>query len=281
LSEECRPEAASVADDHRRRLRADCARCFGLCCVASAFAASADFAIDKDAGQPCPHLRPDFGCAIHNHLRQRGFPGCAAYDCFGAGQQVAQVTFGGRDWRQSPETATRMFAVFTVMRQLHELLWYLGEALTMRPARSLWGELRHAREEIQRLTESEPDVLAGLEVDAYRRGAAALLRRTSELMRAGTGVAHTDFSGIDLIGKDFRGAGLAGANLRGALLVGTDLRDADLRMADVLGADFRGANLGGADLSTSIFLIQAQLEAAKGDSRTKLPPSLTRPTHWA
>ena len=66
-------------------LRADCARCFGLCCVAPAFAASADFAIDKPAGQACPHLAGDFRCGIHDELRPRGFPGCTVYDCFGAG----------------------------------------------------------------------------------------------------------------------------------------------------------------------------------------------------
>jgi uncharacterized protein YjbI with pentapeptide repeats len=51
-------------------------------------------------------------------------------------------------------------------------------------------------------------------------------------------------------------------------------------MADLTGADFRGADLKGADLSESIFLIQSQLDAAKGDSETALPPSLTRPSHW-
>ena len=112
-------------------LRADCARCAGLCCVAPAFAASADFAIDKAAGQPCPNLQPDFRCGIHSELRERGFPGCAVFDCLGAGQQVVQVTFGGRDWRRSPEIAGQMFTVFTVMRQLHELLWYLTEALAL------------------------------------------------------------------------------------------------------------------------------------------------------
>ena len=57
------------------------------------------------------------------------------YDCFGAGQQVSQVTFGGRDWRQTPHAAKQMFEVFPVMRQLHELLWYLTAALAMPPAR--------------------------------------------------------------------------------------------------------------------------------------------------
>src|SRR5674536_229291 len=121
-------EAASLLDVRRRSLRADCERCFGLCCVAPAFSASADFAIDKDAGQPCPNLRPDFRCGIHARLREQGFPGCTAYDCFGAGQQVAQVTFGGQNWRRDPQAAQQMFAVFSTMRQLHELLWYLTEA---------------------------------------------------------------------------------------------------------------------------------------------------------
>ena len=60
-------------------------RCAGLCCVAPAFAASADFAIDKPAGRPCPNLRDDFRCGIHAELRERGFPGCEVFDCFGAG----------------------------------------------------------------------------------------------------------------------------------------------------------------------------------------------------
>ena len=79
-------------------LRADCTQCFALCCMVPAFAASADFALDKPAGHPCPHLHPDSRCGIHAELRPRGFAGCAAYDCFGAGQRVSQVTVG-RDWR--------------------------------------------------------------------------------------------------------------------------------------------------------------------------------------
>ena len=34
--------------------------------------------------------------------------------------------------------------VFPVMRRLHELLWYLAEALTLPGARPLQGELRRA-----------------------------------------------------------------------------------------------------------------------------------------
>ena len=73
---EGRPRAAPVHDGRRLSLRADCERCFGLCCVAPAFSASADFAIDKAAGQACPNLRSDFRCSIHDRLRKRSFPGC-------------------------------------------------------------------------------------------------------------------------------------------------------------------------------------------------------------
>ena len=174
-----RPPAASVSGGYRLSLRADCERCFALCCVAPAFSASADFAIDKDAGQPCPNLQPGFRCSIHDRLRQQGFPGCAAYDCFGAGQKVAQVTFGGQDWRQVPEIAGQMFGVFTIVRRLHELLWYLSEALTMEPARPLYGELSVALEETERLTQGSPDALAELDLGAHWQRVNTLLVRAS------------------------------------------------------------------------------------------------------
>jgi uncharacterized protein YjbI with pentapeptide repeats len=268
-------------DERRRGLRADCERCFGLCCVAPAFAASTDFAIDKAAGQPCPHLRSDFRCGIHTRLRQRGFPGCAVYDCFGAGQKVAQGTFGGQDWRQAPHTAARMFEAFAVMRQLHELLWYLTEALALEPARPLHRDLAAAVDEIERLTHYGPDALVKLDVAAHREGVNAMLLRASELARAETPHRTIDRRGADLIGADLRRADLRGANLRGAYLIRADLRGADLRLADLTGADLRGADLGGTDLRTSIFLTQSQLDAATGDTATRLPPSLTRPGHWA
>jgi hypothetical protein len=39
-------------------------------------------------------------------------------------------------------------------------------------------------------------------------------------------------------------------------------------------------NLAGADLSTSLFLIQDQVNAANGDAATRLPDRLTRPAHY-
>jgi len=268
---------APVTGQGRRSLRADCARCFALCCVAPAFSASADFAIDKPAGEPCPNLRADFRCGIHDRLRQRGFPGCTVYDCFGAGQHVAQVTFGGRDWRRQPETAPRMFAAFTVMRQLHELLWYLSEALALPAAGPLHDELRSAFDDTERLTDGSTDALMALDVAAHRDAVNALLSKASALVR-GTGGA--DRRGTDLVGADLRTADLRGANLRGAYLIGADLRRTALGRADLTGADLRGADLRGADLRGALFLTQSQVDSTRGDAATKLPATLDRPAHW-
>ena len=126
-----------------------------------------------------------------------------------------------------------MFAVFPVMRDLHELLWYLAEAMTLPRVRPVREELARAYAETERLTREPAGVLVETDTAAYRREVNTLLRRASELVRAGAR--------------------------------GRDLRDADLR---------------GADLSRSVFLLRSQLDAARGDSRTRLPPGARRPAHW-
>ncbi|NEY30697.1 pentapeptide repeat-containing protein [Streptomyces sp. PRKS01-65] len=266
----------------RAALRGDCARCFGLCCVALPFAASADFAKDKKAGTPCPNLREDHRCGIHARLRQQGYTGCTVYDCFGAGQRVSQITFGGRDWRSGPpEHARRMFDLFPVVRQLHELLWYLTEALTLPAARPVHADLRRALRRTERLADGTPEELAALDVAAHRQEVNVLLLRTSELVRAGTRGRKKNRRGADLMGARLKGADLRGADLRGALLIAADLTGADLRGADLIGADLRDTDLTDADLTGAFFLTQPQLNAARGSAGTRLPESVARPAHWA
>ncbi|MFI2713380.1 pentapeptide repeat-containing protein [Micromonospora sp. NPDC018662] len=262
-----------------RELRADCARCAGVCCVAPAFAASADFAIDKPAGRPCPNLRADARCGIHAELRERGFPGCTVFDCFGAGQHLTQGTFAGRDWRADPVTARRMFDTFAVLRQLHELLWYLTEAVRITPPGPLRDDLAATLDETGRLTDGTPDELLAVDVDAHRDRVNRLLSSAGEAARAGR--AGPDRRGAMLIGVDLRRVALAGANLRGATLIGADLRGVRLGAADLTGADLRGADLRGTDLGECLFVHQSQLDAARGDHHTLLPPGLRRPPHWS
>ncbi len=269
---------STAATDPRDLLRADCSRCVALCCVATAFARSTDFAFDKPAGEPCRELVPVFACGIHDRLRQSGMPGCTAYDCFGAGQHVATVTYAGTDWRADPDTAAQMFRDFGVQRDLHELLWHLAEARVLQAAGPLGDEVHRAYERVRRLALCGPAERGDLDVRELRVPTGELLHRVSLAVRVGS--AGPDLTGADLAGRDLRAANLHGAGLRGALLIRADLRGADLRLTDLLGADLRGADLGGADLSTCLFLTRAQVGAARGDRHTVLPPVLEHPAHW-
>ncbi|MCW2699014.1 MAG: pentapeptide repeat-containing protein [Blastococcus sp.] len=265
--------------DQRRHLRADCGNCAGLCCVAPAFAASADFAIDKPAGVPCGHLQEDFRCGVHDRLRDRGFNGCTVFDCFGAGQRLTQVTFGGRSWREAPELAAAQFAVFPVMRQLQELLWYVTEALERTAAAPLHARLKLVRERTEGIAGGSADELAGFDMGAFRGEVGELLLAVSDLVRAGK--PGPDRRNADLMGADLRRRDLRNAGLRGAYLIGADLRGLDLGAADLLGADLRAADVRGADLSQCLFLTQPQAAAARGDAATQIPAVLTRPGHWS
>ncbi|WP_030438651.1 pentapeptide repeat-containing protein [Actinoplanes subtropicus] len=242
-----------------RLLEADCASCVGLCCVAPAFAKSSDFAITKAAGQACPNLGGDFRCGIHERLEDKGFHGCVVFDCFGAGQRISQETFPGQDWKSAPE----MLGLLAVVRQLHELMWLLTEALKLDAAERVHPKLRDELARIDHLAGGTPAQLKGLDVDGERQKVNPLLQKASQLARAGT--PRKDYRGANLIGRKMRGADLRGANLRGALLIGADLRGADLRRADVTGADLRGTDLRGADLTGVLFLSPSQLRSAVTD----------------
>ncbi len=262
--------------DARAELRADCSRCFALCCVASELTRSADFAIDKPAGVPCLHLADDHGCSIHDRLIPSGFPGCVAFDCFGAGQRLAQETFDGRDWRAHPDVVAPMMAAFPVLRGLHELLWYLHEALTWPHADV--PALRAAVVAVSTAADQPPALLLDTDVAALQGSVAALLRTASAGVRAG--LDGPDRAEADLASLDLRGHDLRGACFRGALLIGADLRAADLWVADLLGADLRGADLRGARLEGALFLTRRQLGSARGDATTTVPAVLERPAHW-
>ncbi|MEH7436729.1 pentapeptide repeat-containing protein [Neobacillus drentensis] len=273
-----------LSKDVLNSLRPDCDNCFGLCCVALPYAKSADFAFDKYGRTPCKNLQRDYRCSIHSNLRNKGFKGCTVFECFGAGQKVSQVTFNGKDWRGNPEVVKEMFDVFPLMQQLHEMLLYLNEALGIEETRPIYEELQQAIEDTERLTNLSPNEILVLDIPSHRMVVNNLLLQTSEFVRAKVKKEKNQSSkfkkGIGLIGANLSGRDLKASNFRGALLIATNLRKADMRFSDFIAADLRDADLRGANLQGSIFLTQAQVNAAKGDQDTKLPASLTVPKHW-
>lgn len=257
-------------------LRADCSSCAALCCVVPAFARSSQFAITKPAGVACPNLDA-YRCAIHADLRGRGFAGCAAYDCFGAGQRVTAAVLAGRDWRRDRRALDDVVEALPWAWRWHEVAWYLDEAARMPATSVLHAALVGARDAALELALLGPR--EAVDADAQRADMDQLLRRASDLARA----AHPqrrELRGASLVAARFSGVDLTAANLRGAVLLGADLRRATLTLADLTGADLRGADLREADLRDALFLTQAQLESAAGDARTRLPDGRLRPGHW-
>ncbi|WP_338749624.1 pentapeptide repeat-containing protein [Bacillus sp. FJAT-52991] len=270
----------------RASLTPDCTNCFGLCCAALNIAASNDFAINKAAGTPCPNLQEDFRCEIHKNLREKGFKGCTVFDCLGAGQKVSQVTFNGQSWRDHPETAEKMFRVFPVMEQLYEMIAFIAEALTYEVSPALRDKLHQQLEDLQSLTDMDADRLLSLDMIMCRLPVKELLLETSEYVRSELSSKvfamkkGKNCRGVDWVGKNLKGKDLRTTDLRGAYLIAADLRNTDLRGVDFIGTDLRDANLSGANLSTSMFLTQMQINSAKGNDQTILPPHLQTPSHW-
>jgi hypothetical protein len=137
-------------------LRPDCARCAALCCVAPAFDAEQGFGYDKPAGEACRHLLADNRCAIHPVLVAQGFPGCASFDCFGAGQRATALF--DADWRGSPETARRMFETYSRLRTLHELLAMTTVALSRATDDAAAETVRQVLAHLTRLCETTEPV---------------------------------------------------------------------------------------------------------------------------
>ena len=256
------PEAPSLV--------ADCEQCFALCCVLLPFSAVSGFGIDKPGGTPCPNLADDDRCSIHATLRDDGWSGCVTFECFGAGQQVSQVTYAGVSWRESGNLG-EMAAVLSVMRLLHEMLAHLAEV----ERRSPDPTATELATEIAALTGATPAELLAVDLDDLHDRVGAVLEAASARLRSGAGLR-----GRDLAGQDLRTGDLRDADLRGALLIRADLRDVDLGLADLLGADLRDADLRGAALGHALFLSQTQVNAAVGDEHTTIPDRLMRPAHW-
>ena len=277
-----------TAKNIRQDLTADCSKCFGLCCTALNIIASSDFPINKPESIPCMNLQTDYSCQIHSQLREKGFKGCTVFDCLGAGQIVSQVTFSGQSWRDNPETGEKMFQVFPIMVQIHEMIAYTAEAMSFDIPTNLFDELSQKLKELQDLSKLDADELLSLELVMHRFSVNKLLTVASDSIRENTivkligakKVKDFDHARADWMGKNLKGKDLRATDLRGAYLIAADMRNADLRAVNFIGADLRDADFSGADLSTSMFLTQMQINSAKGDVKTKLPAHIKRPSHW-
>ncbi len=161
-------------------LRADCARCAALCCVALAFDKGAQFAEDKAAGRPCQNLGPH-GCTIYANRQQQGFAGCVRYDCLGAGQRVTQALFQGADWRDNTELMRPMSEAFLVVQGAHMMLALLRQAQVLPLDRAEHDQIS-AFESAFRDAGALPELVAGeiARAQAFLRGLRRYVQRASK-----------------------------------------------------------------------------------------------------
>jgi len=156
-----------------RELRSDCARCCGLCCTGPAFDSSQGFGYDKPAHRPCRHLDLDHRCGIHADREAHGFIGCIGFECFGAGQWVAQRFGGGQGWRSSPEQAAMLFAAYRRFLVLHELLAMIDVAQRAQPRDPAIVAQLH--EEVAQVCETEERSPGAQDLPALRARVIAVL----------------------------------------------------------------------------------------------------------
>lgn len=272
-----------------KELRGECKDCFGLCCTALYFSKTDGFPQNKDAGKPCLNLENDFKCKVHNNLIKKGLKGCTSYDCFGAGQRIAQVIYKGQDWRSNPEKSQEMFDTFLVMVQVHEMLWYLAEALRMKPGKELEEKIIEMINKTEEIADLEAQSLIKNDLLPHKKKVNELLAKTSKIIRSRFNKSGKNSlknkkrigGRLNFMGQDLIKLNLKGEDLNGAFLIAANMKCCDLSGTDFLGADLRDTDLCGADLSKSLYLTQMQLNSAKGDSYTKIPESLIRPHQWS
>ena len=258
-----------------QRIRLDCAKCSGLCCAALFFSDIDGFPYEKPAAVPCLHLMKDFMCDTYADLAQNGWKGCCSYDCFGAGNYVTDSLYQGKTWRDDASMKQDIFAVFLIVYQLHQMLFYLCEAAMLANHRTYRHQIDRYINEIIALSESVDD-LEKLDIEVLRGHINPLLKQAyldidpsmekkKRFYHFNESLQHQklcyeDFSMSFLIGSD-----LSGSELYGACFLGTDVRD--VKVMDC-------------DLTNCIYLTQGQLNTMIGNQHTRLPWFLKRPAHW-
>jgi hypothetical protein len=98
----------------------------------------------------------------------------------------------------------------------------------------------------------------------------------------GSDLSGADLTDGDLTSSNMRRVDLSSATLANTKLAGTDLAGASLRGADLAGTDLKGANLldadiASTDLSGATGLVQTQVNKARPNINTVLPPGIRRP----
>ena len=258
-----------------KELSIDCEKCSGLCCVALYCSKIDGFPENKSADTPCKHLESNFKCNIHTQLLKKNMKGCLIYECFGAGQKVTQLYKSVGNWSSNPGQRKEIYQIFLIMTKLYQMRWYLIQAFDLNVSLEINDKITALIQENEQLAGLHPNKLLSYNLDKYREKTNHILKIIIDQISA----PQTEKS-KNYLGMNFRGKNLNGKDFSMSLLIATNLEHCSLKKAIFLGANMRDANVKNTDLSQSLFLTQMQINSAKGNSATKLPLYLSRPSSW-
>lgn len=261
------------------QLKVDCAKCSGLCCTALFFSKIDGFPENKIAGKPCTKLQNNYRCKIHHELEKRNMKGCIGYDCFGAGQHVTQYIYQGKTWQTSKEKSKEIFDVFVIISQLYQIRYFLEESKIIIPAKGLWSDIQSLINENEALCSSTPQIILDIDTERYRNKVNIILKKVCGCITKCFKNSDNNRL-IEFSGKNFKKRDMSGLDLSMKLLIAVNFDSCIFNGTVFLGADTRDTNFSNADLREAVFLTQGQINSAKGNRNTKLPPYLDYPVMW-
>lgn len=258
----------------------NCEKCCGLCCVALYFTKSDGFPKNKEMGIACENLQTDYKCKVHSKLSQKMLKGCIAYDCFGAGQYVTSHLKSLPNWLTlSQKEANKIFNSYLVVLKVHQTLWYLSQCLILGLPQSEKEQAKLLIKEGNTLVAKSVEMLAILDTKPFCERSNKYLKQICALYQPSFSKTSKAPS-KNYMGKNMKRKKLAGKDFSMSLLIAADLEQAILHGANFLGADMRDSNICNTDLSNCLFLTQIQINTAKGNNNTILPPYLHKPLIW-
>lgn len=252
-----------------------------MCCVALYFSKAEGFPENKKAGTPCKNLQTDYQCSIHAQLSANSLKGCISYDCFGAGQQVTSLMPKRPIWNAiSPKEKDMIFSAFLTVMQLHHSLWYLAEATTLCLPKTEKEQLELLLIEGKKLAEQPIEVLQNRNIKPFQNKTNHLLKIISQEIRMKFCSDNKTVYSQNYMGKSLKRRNFTGQDFSMSLLIAASLEQSNLYGVNFLGADMRDTDIKNTDLSHSLFLSQMQINSARGNKMTVLPPYLSKPSIW-
>ena len=156
------------------------------------------------------------------------------------------------------------------------MAWYLLEALSLASDETLKADIDELIMKNEQMTAYTSYELIHLDMEEYKANVNKVLKQISN----GNAIFSSDKNSKDYFGKNFRHANLDRRDFSMAMMIAANFEGCSLKGTNFLGADIRDANIKNTDLSECIFLTQMQINAAKGNSNTKLPANLSRPSSF-